>query len=56
MSDVPTRWLTGAALCLIAMVVLTDALNQFGAWKIGISGLNHVVIQGGANLPAGTPP
>ena len=30
MSDVTTRWLTGAALCLIAMLVLTDALNQFG--------------------------
>lgn len=30
MSDAPTRWLTGAALCLIAMLVLTDALNQFG--------------------------
>ena len=27
MSDVTTRWLTGAALCLIAMLV---ALNQFG--------------------------
>ena len=29
MSDVTTRWLTGAALCLVAMLVLTDALNQF---------------------------
>ena len=30
MSDATTRWLSGAALCLIAMLVLTDALNQFG--------------------------
>ena len=30
MSDVTTRWLTGATLCLIAMLVLTGALNQFG--------------------------
>ena len=29
MSQVTTRWLTGAALCLIAMLVLTDALHQF---------------------------
>jgi Bacterial SH3 domain len=27
---VTTRWLTGAALCLIAMLVLTSALNPFG--------------------------
>jgi Bacterial SH3 domain len=27
---VTTRWLTGAALCLIAMLVVTSALNPFG--------------------------
>ena len=30
MSQVTIRWLTGAALCLIAMLVLTNAFNRFG--------------------------